>query len=86
MIYCQRISHDLCNVARPSTATCAASYQRNKMKKFFAEIRQYGIPDAEPPIKRIECDTQRKADKLCDGWDINLNHDKYYTRAIEENE
>lgn len=56
------------------------------MKKFFAEIRQYGIPDAEPPIKRIECDTQRKADKLCDGWDINLNHDKYYTRAIEENE
>lgn len=54
------------------------------MKKFYAEIRQYCIPDTDPPVKRVECDNERKASKLCDAWDINLNHNEYYTQLVSE--
>ena len=31
-------------------------------------------------VKSIEVSSKRKAEKVMDGLDINLDHDKYYTR------
>jgi hypothetical protein len=30
-------------------------------------------------IKTIECENERKADRVDDGININLDHDKYFT-------
>jgi hypothetical protein len=50
-------------------------------KKYYAEIREY---HTDVVVKRIECTSQRAADKMADAFDINLDHEKYYSVAFEE--
>ena len=45
-------------------------------------IKEYGSEDI---VKVIECSTQRQAEKVDDGININLNHDKYYTVIEKDN-
>lgn len=35
-------------------------------------------------VKTIECASERQAERVADGVEINLNHDKYYVEVIEE--
>jgi len=56
------------------------------MKKFFVEIVKFENMEV---VKRIDCGTQeRKADIVDAGANRNLNHEKYFTRVVsdEENE
>lgn len=39
--------------------------------------------DTGEVVKRIECDTARKAEKVDAGLNINLNQCEYYTRIVE---
>jgi hypothetical protein len=43
-------------------------------------IKEFGTNKV---IKEIPCDSKGKAERVEDGININLNHDKYYT-SIEE--
>lgn len=38
---------------------------------------------SEEVVKRIPCDSERKADKVDSGLNINLDHDRFYT-VIDE--
>lgn len=49
-------------------------------KMFRVEIRELGTDDI---IKKSVSTTLRKASKLEDAYDINLDHDKYYTAVVE---
>ncbi len=51
------------------------------MTNYFVEIVNY---DTEEVVKRIECGSERRADKVDDGVNINLNHEDYFTRIVEE--
>ena len=52
------------------------------VKKFYAEIREYGT---DITIRRVECTSQKIADAMANTFDINLDHESYYTVAFEEN-
>jgi len=49
--------------------------------KYYVEVVRYEDGNV---VKRIECSSERNADKVDRGVNINLNHDEYYTRIIEE--
>ncbi len=52
---------------------------------YFVEIIKYGDGDKEEVIKRMgPIATKRQADKVDSGANINLNHEDYYTRIVEE--
>ena len=51
--------------------------------KYYVEIVEFGTKEI---VKRIECKSERQADKVDNGANINLNHDKYYTRIVTEEE
>ena len=50
-------------------------------KQFVVEIRELRTNDV---IKTSVPSTLHKASKLEDAYDINLDHDKYYTAVVEE--
>lgn len=35
-------------------------------------------------VKRIECESARRADCVDDGLNINLNHEDFFTRIVTE--
>lgn len=39
-------------------------------------VKEYGT---NAIVDRIPCETERSAERVEDGLNINLNHDKYYT-------
>ena len=49
--------------------------------KYIVEVVRF---ENEEVVKRIECDTERKADRVDDGLNINLNHEDFYTRIVEQ--
>ena len=50
------------------------------MSNHVVEIVFY---DDESVIKRVECQSERHAEKVEDGININLNHEKYFTRIVK---
>jgi len=53
-----------------------AKKEGNIMEKYFVEIKKF---KASKIIKRIECETERDAEQIERGVNINLNHGEYYT-------
>jgi len=51
------------------------------MKKWYIEIVEF---ESGEVVKRFECDTERQADRFDSAANINLNHDKFYTRVVED--
>ena len=47
------------------------------MKHYFIEVVEF---DTDEVIERKGPYTERQADKIDNGMNINLNHDKYFTR------
>jgi hypothetical protein len=50
------------------------------MAEYYIEIVEYGTGEV---IKRMGPKPERFADRIERGANINLNHDKYYTRQVE---
>lgn len=50
---------------------------------FKVEIVEYGTHKVE---RSIDCVSQYQAEKVDAGANINLNHDKYFTRIVETTE
>lgn len=46
---------------------------------YYVEIVNY---DTDEVVKRMGPMSERKADKVDNAANINLNHDKYYTRIV----
>lgn len=51
---------------------------------FYVEIIKHGEP--EEIVKRMGPMSERKAESVDRGANINLNHDEYYTLIVEEME
>ena len=51
------------------------------MPEFYVEIVKYGDP--EEVEKRMGPMGERRADKVDDGVNRNLDHEHYYTRIVE---
>jgi hypothetical protein len=49
--------------------------------KYFVEVVSYKTGEV---VHRIECDSERAADRVDSGVNINLNHEQYYTRTVTE--
>jgi hypothetical protein len=53
-------------------------------KEFYVEIVQYAEEgEDEKVVKRSGPHSERRADKIDDGLNINLNHERFYTRVVE---
>lgn len=52
------------------------------MSQFFVEIVKYN--KQETVVKRMGPLSERQAEKVDRGANINLNHEDYYTRIVEE--
>ena len=50
---------------------------------FKVQIIEFGTGNV---VKEVECPSERKAERVDSGLNINLNHDHYYTMIIEEGE
>ena len=50
---------------------------------FYVEVVKHSEP--EKVVKRMGPMPERKADKVDDGVNRNLNHEEYYTRIVEVN-
>jgi len=49
--------------------------------KYFVEVICYETDDV---VKSIECSSERDADRVSYGLNINLNHEKYFTVIVFE--
>jgi len=52
------------------------------MRDTFVEIVKYGDP--EEVVKRVGPMSERKAEKVDSGININLNYEQFFTRIITE--
>lgn len=52
------------------------------MIDWYVEIRPYTEDEKDPGFRRMGPFSERLADKVDDGVNINLNHGKYYTRIV----
>ena len=56
--------------------------------KWFVEVVEFELhpgQDEKEIVKRVDCGTsERKAEKVDDGVNRNLNHDKYFTRIVSQ--
>lgn len=46
---------------------------------YYVEVVEYGT---DKVVKQLGPMSERKADRVDDGLNINLDHDKYYTRIV----
>ena len=53
----------------------------NKPLRFYVEIVNSGTDEV---VKRMGPHSDRKSEKVFDGACINLNHDEYYVRIVED--
>ncbi len=51
--------------------------------KFYIEVIEY---ESGAVVSRMEASSERRAEKIDRGVNINLNHEDYYTRIVEEEE
>ena len=51
--------------------------------KYFVEIVNYETGEV---VKRMDGGTERRAEKIDRGANINLDHENYFTRIVEEKE
>lgn len=51
------------------------------MTNFYVEIVD---DETEEVVKRMGPHTERTADRIEDGVNINLNHERFFTRIVEE--
>jgi hypothetical protein len=51
------------------------------MAEYYVEIVKYGEP--EKVVERFGPMSERKADRVDTGININLNHELFFTRTIE---
>lgn len=51
-------------------------------KKFYVQIIEYASGEVEKELGPYN--TERMADKACDGVDVNLNHGAYYSQVVEK--
>ena len=51
--------------------------------QYFVEIVSYETGEV---VKRMGGGSERRAERIEDGANINLNHEEYYTRIVEEAE
>lgn len=49
--------------------------------KWIVEIVEYDTGRIE---RAIDCESARRAERVDDGVNINLNHDRYYTRIVHQ--
>lgn len=49
--------------------------------KWFVEVVEYGT---DTVIERIDCKSEKGAERTDDGVNINLNHEQYFTRIVSE--
>ena len=55
--------------------------EEREIKMFYVEIVEY---ETNKVVKRVgPFSSERQADKCCDGVDINLNHDVFYSQTNE---
>ncbi len=52
-------------------------------ERFYVEIVRY---DDEAVVKQSGPFSERKANRVDDGLNINLNHERYFTRIVLESE
>ena len=52
------------------------------MSEYFVEIVKNGDP--EEVVKRMGPHHKRRAEKIEEGASINLNHEDYFTRVVDE--
>jgi hypothetical protein len=50
--------------------------------QFYVEIRPYTEDESDPGFRRMGPMSERKAEKVDRGVNINLNHKDYYTRIV----
>lgn len=51
---------------------------------WYVEIRPYSEDESDPGFRRLgPFNSERQADKVDNGANINLNHEKYYTLLVE---
>ncbi len=50
------------------------------MSQFYVKIVKYGT---EEVVKRMGPMSERQADKVDSGVNINLNHEEYFTRIVD---
>lgn len=57
-------------------------------REWYVEIVPYGreFPETDPGFKRMGPMFKREAERVDSGANINLNHDRYYTRLRRANE
>lgn len=48
---------------------------------YYVEIVSFATGEA---VKRMKASSERQAEKLDRGVNINLNHDEYYTRIVSD--
>ncbi len=67
----------------PLTQTVMPPVEGRKVSimKWFVEIVEF---KTEQVVKRIECASERQADRVDGGANINLNHEEYFTRIVSE--
>lgn len=51
---------------------------------WYVEIRPYSDDRADGGFRRMGPMSERQADKVDRGANINLNHEKYYTAIVQE--
>lgn len=54
-----------------------------QVEQFYVEIVEYAT---EEVVKQSGPHSERRADKLDDGLNINLNHERYFTRIVSESD
>lgn len=54
--------------------------------QFYVEVVQYGKNGGGRVVKRLGPMSERKADKVDDGLNRNLNHEKFFTRIVSASE
>lgn len=55
--------------------------QKRKLMATFVEVVEI---ETDSVVKRIECGSDRRAEKVEDGLTRQINHDKYFTRVVSE--
>ena len=49
----------------------------------YVEIRPFSEDEDDPGFRRMKCRSQRDAELVNSGANVNLNHERYYTRIVE---
>lgn len=54
-----------------------------QVEQFYVEVVEYAT---EEVVKQLGPNSEWRANKIDDGMNINLNHERYFTRIVSESE